>query len=67
MTYLVEETQFEIAQWTSSGWGKVGSKENYDRVEQKLSDIISELSNMVCLIWLKYPRFNLVSWIEASK
>ena len=45
----------------------MGSKENYDRDEQKLSNIMSELFSIVCLVRLKEPKVNLVSCIETSK
>ena len=51
----------------NSRYGKVGWRVNWDSEEQKLSDIILELSSIVYLIWCKLPRVILFSLIEASK
>ena len=45
----------------------MGSKVNWDKEEQKLSEIMFELSKMVCLIWFRFPKVSSFSLIEASK
>ena len=45
----------------------MGSIVNWDKEEQKLSEIIFELSEIVCFIWLKVPKVNLVSLMATSK
>ena len=44
----------------NSGNGKVGSIVNWDKEEHKVSEMIFELSKMVCFIWLRVPKVNLV-------
>ena len=40
---------------------------NWDKEEQKLSEIIFELSSIVFFIWFEIPKVNFVSLMAASK